>query len=418
MRTYKNDFPIFTNNPDLIFLDSAASSQKPQQVLDDITYFCKNHYANVHRGAYSLSLQSTHKIETARQEIAEFFGTKKQNLIFTKNATEASNLFISGILQYIQTYQNSTSEPIEILMPLSEHHSSLLPALIKTQYNKQIIIRYIYPNSSGIFHETDFEKHITHNTRLIICAHISNVTGQKFDIHKISHIIQQKKKQYNMPLYFAVDASQSAPHTPITFDSLLCDAMFITGHKLGAGGIGALLVSHTVSNILSPLCVGGGIVHDVHEHEYSFLESPTRFEAGTPSIENIIGFHSAIEYLKNISFEKIIQHEKQLTQYALEQFAQKLPHFTLLGDKNYTPVAPNKSSIISFYHPTIHHSDIAILLAEKNIAVRSGMHCANPFHHYFKLKGTVRASFWIYNTHSDIDALIQALQEIEKMFVS
>ncbi|HID91495.1 TPA: aminotransferase class V-fold PLP-dependent enzyme [Candidatus Gracilibacteria bacterium] len=410
---YKKDFPIFKNNPNLIFLDSAASSQKPLKVLEDVKYFCENNYANVHRGAYSLSLQSTESIETARTDIAKFFGTQAKNLVFTKNATESSNIFISGIVQHIQ------SEHIEILMPVSEHHSSLLPALAHTknpQNLSKITVKYIYPNASGIFTEDDFEKNITKNTQLIICAHISNVTGQIFDIKKISNIIKNKQNIYKNNIYFAVDASQSAPHVQINFDALSkisCDAMFITGHKIGAGGIGALLLSDTMSRILPQYSVGGGIVKDVHEQEYSLLESPTRFEAGTPSIENIVGFQSAIKYLENITFKKIQHHEEKLMKYALEQFAKKIPHFIIIGDKNITK---NRSSLISFYHKNIHHSDIAILLAEKNIAVRAGMHCANPLHHYLHSKGTVRASFWIYNDISDIDALISGLQEIEQMF--
>ena len=406
---YKKDFPIFTNNPSLVFLDSAASSQKPQIVLDDVKYFCENDYANVHRGAYSLSLRSTEKLENARTEIANFFGTQASNLIFTKNATEASNIFTAGILQYIQNISENTN--IEILMPISEHHSSMLPAHAQTHITKKsnITVKYIYPDASGIFTEDDFAKNITKNTKLIICAHISNVTGQIFDIKKIAKII----KDTNQNIYFAVDASQSAPHLEINFDKTQCDAMFITGHKIGAGGIGALLLSSKVSEILPQFSVGGGIVIDVQEDQYSLLNSPSRFEAGTPSIENIIGFHSAVTYLKNIGLENIQKHETKITKYALEQFAEKLPNFIIIGNKNY---AQNRSSLLSFFHKNIHHSDIAILLAEKNIAVRAGMHCANPLHHHLKNKGTVRASFWIYNTTEDVDALVSALQNIEKIF--
>jgi len=406
---YKKDFPIFKNNPNLVFLDSAASSQKPQIVLDDVKHFCENDYANVHRGAYSLSLRSTEKIEIARREIADFFGTQAKNLIFTKNATEASNIFTSGILQYIHDISENTN--IEILMPISEHHSTMLPAHTQTHAVKKsnITLKYIYPDAFGIFTEDDFAKNITKNTKLIICAHISNVTGQIFDIKKIAKII----KDTNKKIYFAVDASQSAPHVAIDFDKTQCDAMFITGHKIGAGGIGALLLSSNISELLPQFSVGGGIVIDVQHDRYSLLDSPTRFEAGTPSIENIVGFHSAVTYLKKIGFENIQKHEEKITKYALVQFAEKLPNFIIIGNKNY---AKNRSSLISFYHKNIHHSDISILLAEKNIAVRSGMHCANPLHHHLKNKGTVRASFWIYNTTEDVDTFISGLLTIEKIF--
>ncbi len=423
MKNCKKDFPIFKNNPDIVFLDSAASSQKPQCVLNDVKYFCENNYANVHRGAYSLSLQSTEKMETARTEIAQFFGTQAKNLIFTKNATEASNIFTSGILQYIQKNLAHSSETIEILMPLSEHHSSLLPALAYSHNTQNIKIKYVYPNTSGIFTEEDFIQQITEDTQLVICAHISNVTGQIFDIKQIAQNIQkintQRKIQKKNKIYFAIDASQSAPHMQIQFNELsniACDAMFITGHKLGAGGIGALLLSDKIAKILPHSFFGGGIVNDVHEDTYSLLDSPTRFEAGTPSIENIIGFHSAVKYLQTLGFSKIQDHEYKLTQYVLEQFSQKLPNFIIVGDSDFSPLSQNRSSLISFYHKNIHHSDIAMLLAEKNIAVRNGMHCANPFHHYLQLNGTVRASFWIYNNISDIDALVSELQGIEKMF--
>lgn len=397
---YKKDFPIFTNNPDLIFLDSAASSQKPRKVIDAISNFSSTSYANIHRGLYPLSLQATEKFENARNNISEFFGVKSKNCILTKNGTEASNIFSSGFSSLFLDRDD------EIIIPVSEHHANILPWMQNSREKGAKII-FIYPDKNGIFSFSSFENSITEKTKIIVFAHVSNVTGQIFPVKKISQLAKEKN------IYTVLDACQSAPHIPFHFTELGIDAAFITGHKLGAGGTGCLFLSDKFLEVLPPYLLGGDMVSDVTEEDFSLLPQPSYLESGTPAIENIIGFGSAIEYIKSIGgMEKIYEHEKKLLDYAFHQIEKKLPHWNIVGPKN----SIDRSGNISLYHEKIHHSDVAVLLGEKNIAVRTGFHCANPLHHFLKIKGTVRISFWIYNDEKDIDAFVNALSEIEKMF--
>lgn len=398
--SYKNDFPIFAQNPSLIYLDSGASAQKPKYVLDSVHEYSQKFYANIHRGLYSLSLISTEKVENIRDKTAKFLGAAPHQLIFTKNGTEASNILVNGFSEIF------LEENDEIIIAVSEHHANFLPWQIAcAKKNAHFIV--IHPDSNGVFCAEDFTSKFSSKTKAVVFAHVSNVTGQIFPIQKIV----EAAKKYN--IFTVLDACQSVPHLPFDFTALGIDAAFFTGHKFGAGGTGGLLLSERLIGKFPPLLWGGDIVEDVTENSYTLLPAPAYFESGTPPIENIIGLGAAIEYIENIGgMEKIRKHEFEILEYGLEKIKENLPHWKLVGPNS----AEIRSGNISLYHPTIHHLDIGMMLADKNIAVRTGFHCANPLHHFLQCAGTVRASIWIYTTKEDIDAFIQALIEIENIF--
>lgn len=395
---YKKFFPVFTHHPDLIFLDSGASSQKPAIVLNTIKKFCETSYANIHRGNYSLSIQATEQYDDVRKKAEKFLGTDKKNIIFTKNGTEASNIFANG---FAAKFLKSGDE---ILIPISEHHANMLPWM-RAAKEKNATITWVYPDKSGVFNIKNFEEKISSKTKLIAFAHVSNVTGQIFPVQEI---VKLAKK---FSAYTILDACQSIPKMPFNFDLLGVDAAFFTGHKFGSGGTGGLLLSEKFFDIFDPLLVGGDIVQDVSINGYDLLPQPEKFETGTPAIENIVGLGAAIDFCSEIGMQKIFDHEQDLIAYGLAQIEKKLPNWKIIGPKK------NRSGNISLIHPDIHHQDIGALLSEKNICVRTGFHCAHPFHTFLKTSGTVRASFWIYNTKSDIDAFIAELIEIEKFFL-
>jgi cysteine desulfurase/selenocysteine lyase len=424
LQNIKSHFPLFQNNPDLIFLDSAASSQKPKCVLDAVQNFAEKNYANINRGAYSLSFNATQQFENARKNIATFLGVLPENFVCTKNGTEASNIFAKGFAE------NFLQKDDEILIPISEHHANILPWMRACQESGAKIV-WVSPDENTVFSPEHFAEKISAKTKLITFAHVSNVTGQIFPIQEITQLIQKFSGKNNQKIFTFLDACQSIPHIPIDFETAGVDAGFFTGHKLGApSGTGGLFFSQKFSGIFqnqsqesknknqkkfSPLILGGDIVEDVNEETYFLQNFPHSLEAGTPNIEGFIGCSEAVNFLEKIGRKKIFSHEKKLTKYALEQFAKHLPKWEIIGEKNPEKINTRIGNI-SFYHPNIHHADVGSFLAEKNIAVRTGFHCANPLHHFLNISGSVRASFWIYTQKEDIDALIKELVEIEKIF--
>lgn len=397
----KSLFPVFSHHPELIFLDSGASVQKPKYVLDAVRNFSEKNYANIHRGAYELSFEASAQFEQARKKIAEFLGSTQKNLILSKNGTEASNM-IAHILEELYIKKGD-----EILISISEHHSNILP-LKRIAEKKGAKIIWVTPENfeQGITPH-DFEQKITEKTKIIAFAHISNVTGQIFPVSEISALAKKNN------IITVLDACQSVPHLKFHFQEMGVDFAFFTGHKLGAGATGGFLFSDTQGQYIqekqvSPCIVGGGIVEDVTETQTSFRKFPENFEAGTPNIEAVVGLGAAVDFLATQPYE---QHGKEIVAYALEQFQKNLPHWKIVGPTD----ATIRSANISFYHENIHHLDISAYLSEKNIAVRGGFHCANPLHHFLKISGTTRASFWIYTEKADIDALISALREVEEI---
>lgn len=401
----KKKFPVFSHHPELIFLDSGASSQKPSVVLDTVKNFCETSYANIHRGNYSLSLSATNKYDEVRTKASKFLGTAEKNIIFTKNGTEASNIFANGFAEKFLEKDD------EIIISLSEHHANMLPWM-RAAEKKDAKIVWAMPDENGVFTAESFAEKISPKTKLIAFAHVSNVTGQIFPVEEIVELLANASTTLgNRKIYTVLDACQSVPHLPFDFDALGVDAAFFTGHKFGAGGTGGLLLSDQFFDVFDPLLVGGDIVQDVTVNGYELLPQPEKFESGTPAIENIVGLGAAIDFCTEIGMQEIFEHEQELIAYGLEQVKKFLPDWKIIGPKT------NRSGNITLTHPQIHHQDIGALLSEKNICVRTGFHCAHPLHTFLQTTGTVRASFWIYNDRSDIDAFIAELIEIEKFFL-
>lgn len=401
MLNCKKDFPVFSHHPDLIFLDSAASSQKPKMVLDALREFSERHYANIHRGVYSLSLDATNRFEEARAEIASFFGASSDSIAFTKNGTEASNILAQGIAQTI------LSEGDEIILPLSEHHATLLPWTRACEKTGAKIV-FVRPNADGVISLDNFLECISEKTKGIICAHVSNVSGQIFSLKEI--VFHAKKRG----IFTIVDACQSAPHLPVSFSDLGVDAGFFTGHKIGAGGTGVLFIDPLFQKKVPPLLLGGDIVHDVQEEGYELVNGPMVYESGTPALENIIGLQSAVQYLQSLGgMDAVREHEKKLIVYMLDKIQEDLPEWRLIGPNQVS----ERSGSMSLFHQKVHHSDIGMILAEDNICVRTGFHCANPFHHFLKICGSIRASVWVYNSFEDIDEWVEGMKNAEKILL-
>jgi cysteine desulfurase/selenocysteine lyase len=398
---YKKDFPIFKSNPELVYLDSAATAQKPQKVIEDTSYFSANNYANIHRGAYKLSLESTNLYEETRNIVSNFFDVSPDGCIFTKNGTEASNIFISG---FVKKYLKKDDE---VVISVLEHHALFVP-LLKACKDSGAKLRVVHPKDKYSFTVEDFEKECSEKTKLIAFTHVSNVTGQILPIKEIT-LLAKKYDSYTL-----VDACQSAPHIPFLFNEFGVDSAYVTGHKFGAGGTGCLFLSDRLKNNIDPLLLGGNIIIDVTEENYELLPSPQCFETGTPAIENIVGLKSSIDYMNSIGGIKTIEkHEKELLKYVINEIKTKLPNWEIIGPTNHN----ERSGNISLYHKQIHHTDVVTILAKNNIAVRTGFHCANPYHHFLDIKGSIRASFWIYSTKEDIDKFIDQLVYVEKIFL-
>ncbi|MBI5414515.1 cysteine desulfurase [Candidatus Peregrinibacteria bacterium] len=397
----KSRFPIFSHFPDLVFLDSAASAQKPKVVLDAVREVYEKKYANIHRGLYALSLEATRLFDEAREKISNFFGVEKNEIVFTKNGTEAANLFISSFSEkFLQSGD-------EVIITVADHHANFVPWL-RIGEQRKVILKFVEPNSKGVFSPDNFTKAVSPKTKIVAFPHVSNVTGQIFPVQEIVKMAKKNRAKTFL------DICQSAPHFPINLSKLGVDAAFFTGHKMGApSGTGGLFVKKELLEEIPPFLLGGDMVDTVSQKGFTMLRSPQKFEAGTPAIAEIIGLGITCDFLNGIGLQKIRDHEKELLKYALQLFEKELPNFHILGTKD----VEMRSGLISCIHPKIHPHDIAQFLDTKNICVRSGLHCAEPIHQFLNLKnGSVRASFWMYNEKEDVEKLVEGLKEAENLF--
>tara|TARA_Y100000310_G_scaffold337561_1_gene424920 strand:+ start:610 stop:1815 length:1206 start_codon:yes stop_codon:yes gene_type:complete len=396
--TYKNDFPIFNKHKDLVYLDSAATSQRPKTVIDSLTNFLEKENANIHRGIYTLSEQAMLRYNETRETIAEFINASKEEIVFTKNTTESINLLASTIKSIIPEGKN------EILLTEMEHHSNLVPwQQLSKRTNMKL--KFIKLKEDFTLDLEDAKEKITDKTAILSTTHISNVLGTINPVKELINLAKQKN------VLTIIDAAQSVAHKKIDVKDLDCDFLVFSSHKIfGPTGIGVLYGKSELLNKLPPYQFGGGMIKVVTYEDATFLKSPEKFEAGTQNIGEAIALGEAIKYIKETGIENIEKYEKELLAYTLEKLN------TIKEIKIYNPGLDKSSSIISFNLGKIHPHDIAQVLNEHNIAIRAGHHCCMPLMNQLKTQGTARISLSIYNNKQDIDKLITALKKAQEIF--
>jgi len=396
----KEDFPIFKNNKNLIYLDNAATSQRPKQVIDSIKDFYENSNANINRGLYTLSEEATKKYNEARKIISDFINANEKEIIFTRNTTESINLLSYTIKSIIPKGKD------EIVLTEMEHHSNLIPWQQLAKRNN-MKLKFIKIKSDFTLDIEDAKQKITDKTAILSIVHISNTLGTINPVKELIKIAKEKGKN----ILTIVDAAQSISHIKIDVEDLDCDFLAFSSHKmLGPTGIGVLYGKISLLEKLEPFNFGGGMIKSVSYEDAIWNTVPEKFEAGTQNIGETIGLAEAIEYIKKIGINNIEKWERELMIYALEKIKK------IEGIKIYNAGIKNTSSILSFNLKNIHSHDIASLLNDYGIAIRAGHHCAMPLMKKLGISGTARASLCFYNTYEDIDKFVKALNEINKKF--
>ncbi len=402
MKTIKNHFPIFKNNPDLVYLDSSASSQKPQVVIDAVSEFYTNQYANIHRGIYDLSQNATDRYEEVREKVAQFIGARHvSEIVLTSGTTEALNLVAFGWAK-----KKLQKGDIVVLSEM-EHHSNIVPWLV---LKKEIGIELVYLPMTKDF-KLDYKKIADapqERIKLISLTHASNVLGT---INPLEEIISYFKK-INPDMKICIDAAQSVPHMPVNVLNLGCDFLAFSSHKmLGSSGVGVLYAKKELLDEMEPHMFGGNMIRKVTKESVFWADTPDKFEAGTPNIEGVIGLGAAIDYLQEIGLDAIQKHEQELISYSLEMFKNK-KNVTLFGPHS----EDDRLGVFSFAIGNVHPHDTAEILNRLHIAVRTGHHCAQVLMTVLGVAGTARASLYLYNTKEDIDRLEEGIEEVKKTF--
>ena len=398
----RKDFPILSrvvHNKPLVFLDSAASAQKPRHVIDAMSYAFENEYANVHRGAYFLSEHATTNYEAAREKVRAFINAASiDEIVFTKGATEAINLVASS-------YGRLVLKPgDEIVLTALEHHSNIVPwQLIREQTGA--VIKVVPVNADGGVSIDSFAQLIGPKTKIVAVAHVSNVLGTVLPIETIADLT------HKVGAKLLVDGCQGIVHETVDVQALGCDFYAFSGHKLyGPNGIGVLWAKAELLNAMPPYQGGGEMIATVTFAESTWAEAPAKFEAGTPPIVPAIGLGAAIDYLTSINRAAAVEHEHDLLQYAMQELP-RVPGVKLIG------TAQNKSAVQSFIMDGAHPHDLATVLDRSGVAVRAGHHCAQPLMDALGVTATARASFGIYNTRAEVDALVAALHKAREVLL-
>ena len=402
LKKIRDDFPILNkkilDSKDLVYLDTAASAQKPKVVIDEINSFYSNNYANVSRGVHTLSVESTFKYEDARKKVQKFINAdSEREIIFTKSATESINLIANS---FASKYIN---EGDEIILTIMEHHSNIIPwFLIRDKYKCKILFANI--DSTGNIDQKHFESLISEKTKLVSITHLSNVFGTIVN----QEIIEICNKA-SIPIL--LDGCQSASHIPIDVKTLGCDYYVFSGHKLYAPtGVGVFYGKENLIEELPPYQGGGGMIADVSTDGATFTDLPAKFEAGTPPLVEAYGLGIAIDYVNEFGMSEISEHEFRLTNYALNKM-QELDFVDIHGANE------NKHSIISFNIKNVHSHEVSSFLDVEGIAIRAGHHCCQPLMKHLNLSSTARLSFGMYNTEDEIDIFINALKNCRDFFI-
>jgi cysteine desulfurase/selenocysteine lyase len=397
--SYIKDFPILnssgSNGKRIVYLDNAATTQKPLQVIKAISEYYNMFNANPHRGAYSLSTKATEVYESSREAVRDFIsGNSEKEIIFTKSATESLNLVAN-------TYGLSNlAKDDEILVSIAEHHSNLIPWQILAK-KTGAVLKYVYLNKPGEINLEDFKEKLNHRTKIVAISHVSNVLGI------INPIKELTESAHEAGAVVVLDATQSIPHFKVDVQELDVDFLGFSGHKLlGPMGIGVLYGKEKLLNSIPPFLYGGGMVDYVSKEKSTFADIPAKFEGGTPNVEGAYGLLKAIEYINNIGYEKIYEIEKDITSYTL-QALKSLPYITIYGDTE-----GKRIGVISFNIEGVHPHDVSTILDSYGVAVRAGHHCAHPLMTYLGINSCCRMSIYFYNTKEDIDIFLEAVKSV------
>ena len=401
----RQDFPVLSKlvyGKPLVYLDNAATSQKPASVIQALVDYYEGYNANVHRGVHALSMESTQRYEEAREKVVRFIGAPdSENLIFVRNTTEGINLVAS-------TWAAANVGPgDEILLTEMEHHSNLVPWQ-QLARKKGARLRFIPVTEEGTLDLTNLDTLLNHHTKLLAMTHMSNVLGT---INPVKDIAQ---KAHAVGAHVLIDAAQSVPHIPVDVADLDCDFLAFSSHKmLGPTGIGGLYVKSAALEQMEPFLTGGEMVQEVTFEGATWNDLPMRFEAGTPNIAGSIGLGAAVDYLQALGMDQVHQHETEITQYALNALKELEEEFNFYGPQD----AAVRGGIVSFWSPHIHPHDLGTFLDQAGIAIRSGHHCAMPLvRDRLGVAATARASFYIYNTTDEVDLLVTTLKDSLRYF--
>ena len=401
----RNHFPVLErkvrDGKKLVYLDNAATTQKPIQVIDAISDYYKNNNSNIHRAVHALAEESTEAFEQTRDKVAEFLNIKDaQEIIFVKGTTEAINLVANA------WGRDNVKEGDIIVTTEYEHHSNIVPWQLLTQ-DKKAQLKYIDIDDNGELMIDQLDEYLsTGKVKLVAFSHVSNVLGT---ITPVKEIISKCK---NAGVKTLIDGAQAVPHMKVDLTELDCDFYAFSAHKmLGPTGVGVLWAKKEILEKMTPYQGGGDMIREVHKYETTWNDLPYKFEAGTPNIADVIGFAEAIKYLEKIGMDNIREHELELTKYALEKMKQ-IPGITLYGTKE----PEKRGGVVSFNFNSVHPHDVGTLIDKEGVAIRSGHHCAQVLMEKLNVAATNRASFYIYNTKEEVDVLIASLQNVAKVF--
>jgi cysteine desulfurase / selenocysteine lyase len=399
------DFPILNRKlrgaKTLVYLDNAATTQKPLAVIDAIHDYYMNYNSNIHRAVHQLAEEATLAFEKTREKVARFINAEStEEIIFTRNATEALNL-----VAYSWGRANVKKDD-KIVITEMEHHSNIVPWQILTT-EKGAKLEYIGVDDDGYLKMHEYKSHLDSNkVKLVSVTHMSNVLGTIVPVNDIIKMSHEK----GIPVL--IDSAQSVPHIAVDVQKMDCDFMAFSAHKmLGPTGVGILYVKKEILEKMPPFIAGGDMIKEVHKYETRYNDLPYKFEAGTPNIADVIGFAAAIDYLNNLGMDRVREHEVELTKYAIERLS-GVTGVTLYGPHN----TKDRGGVVSFNIGDIHPHDLATIMNDHGVAIRSGHHCAQVLMERLDVAATSRASFYIYNTKEEIDIFIGALDEARRLF--
>ena len=400
MRDVRPDFPILQPSRDgrrLVYLDSAATTQKPHQVIDAIVEYYRTLNANVHRGAYDLAVRATEAYEAVRAEVAAFVGAPDPaGVIFVRGTTEAINLVASS-LGRARVRAGDT-----VVVTAMEHHSNLIPWQLLTEARDARLVM-VELTDDGRIDLAGFRRALERQPRIVAFTHVSNVLGTVNPVAELSRLA------HDAGAVVVVDGAQAVPHVPVDVSALGCDLYAFSGHKmLGPMGIGVLVGTPALLDAMPPYHGGGEMIRTVQDTTATYAPLPHKFEAGTPNVEGAIGLGAAVRYLRDLGMDAVAAHEQALTRYALERLA------TVEGLKLYGPA--ERAGVVSFTLADIHPHDLATIVDSEGVAIRAGHHCAQPLMRRLDVAATARATLYLYNTRDDVDALVAALEKARALF--